>query len=184
MDYWKEHYNENAAKFGSSLLKMVDMTLNGKEVDLAQVDLRVKAITQNLSLHKNDVLLDICCGNGLLTDKLAGSVTHICGVDFSEGLIDVAKGKNRHANISYELGDITKIDLYKYPSINKISVYAGLQYITFEEFKSFLNKIVSHNKPLLVYCANVPDKEKLWNYYDTNEKKAFYLKREEEAKPH
>src|SRR5579859_4090802 len=109
MNYWKEHFNENAAKFGSSLLKMVDMTLNGEEVDASQIDLRVKAITQNLSLNKNDVLLDICCGNGLLTDKLAASVARIYGVDFAEGLIEVAKSKNRHANVSYEVGDITKV---------------------------------------------------------------------------
>lgn len=184
MNYWKEHYNENATKFSSSLMKQVDMTYNGKEVDDAQIDLRVKAINQNLLLAKDDVLLDICCGNGLVTDKLAGTVNRIYGVDFSEGLITVANGKNQHASVSYEVGDITKINLSKYSSINKVNVYSGLQCISLDELRMFLEQIAAYKKPLLVYCANVPDKEKLWNYYDNDEKKAFYLQREAQGKPH
>lgn len=184
IEYWKEHFNNNAIKFASSPFKQVDMTLNGKEVDADQIDFRVKAIVENLSLNKDDVLLDICCGNGLLTDKLAGIVNYIYGVDFSEGLIQIAQKKNQHANVRYEVSDITKIDLHQYGLINKLSVYSGLQYISIDELDIFLQKIVVHDKPLLVYLSNVPDKERLWDYYNTDEKKAFYLEKEAEGKPH
>lgn len=184
MKYWKEHFNDNATKFKDSLLKQVDMTLNGNEVSLKQVDLRINAIKQNLFLDKTDVLLDICCGNGLITKKLSAFVQNVYGLDFSEGLIEIAKSKNKSSNVIYEIGDITKINLQKYKSINKINVYAGLQYISIDELKVFFDKIKSYEKPLTVYCANVPDKECLWNYYDTSEKKAFYHQRELEGMPH
>jgi SAM-dependent methyltransferase len=184
MEYWKEHFNSNAIKFASSHFKQVDMTLNGKEVDAEQIDLRVKAMVENLSLNKNDVLLDICCGNGLLMDKLSGIVNNIYAVDFSEELINVARKKNHYPNVRYDVGDITKIDLQQYSSTNKLSVYSGLQYISLDELNIFLKKIAEYDKPLLAYFSNIPDKEKLWDYYNTDEKKAFYQQREAEGKPH
>jgi predicted TPR repeat methyltransferase len=184
MEYWKEHFNTNATQFASSLFKQVDMTVNGKEVGADQVDFRVKAMVENLNLTKDDILLDICCGNGLLTDKLSGIVNFVYAVDFSEGLIEIARKKNQHANCRYDVGDLTKIDLQQYNSINKLSVYSGLQYISLGELDVFFKKIAACNKPLLAYFSNVPDKEKLWNYYDTDAKKEFYFQREEEGKPH
>jgi len=184
MKYWKEHFNNNASKFKASLLKQVDMTLNGNEVNPEQVELRVNAIRQNLFLNKTDVLLDICCGNGLITEKLSGFVQYVYGVDFSEGLIEIAKSRNKCSYLTYEVGDITKINLQKYSSINKINIYAGLQYISIDELQVFFEKIRLHDMPLTVYCANVPDKECLWNYYDTSEKKAFYHQRELDGAPH
>jgi hypothetical protein len=48
----------------------------------------------------------------------------------------------------------------------------------------FLERVAADTRPLVVYCANVPDKERLWDYYDTDEKKAFYFQREAEGRPH
>jgi predicted TPR repeat methyltransferase len=184
MKYWKEHFNENAVKFKTSLLKQVDMTVNGNEVNPEQIELRINAIKQNLSLRESDILLDICCGNGLITERLSDSVKLIYGVDFSEGLIEIAKNNQKATNLKYEVGDITKINLQNYDSITKINVYAGLQYISLKELQDLLKKIKSYPKPLIVYCANVPDKEKIWNYYDTEEKRKFYQERESAGKPH
>ena len=100
MDYWKEHFDENAAKFENSLFKQVDMTVNGKEAGDIQVDLRVKGIMDNLSLKKSDILLDICCGNGMITSRLASYVSYIYAVDFSEGLINIANSTNKKENHS------------------------------------------------------------------------------------
>jgi len=84
------------------------MTIGGQEVDDRQVELRVDSIVKNLRLASQDVLLDLCCGNGLLTKKISKYVSHIYAIDFSEGLISIAKAKNNSDNITYIIGDITK----------------------------------------------------------------------------
>ena len=160
------------------------MTVNGVEVDNKQIDLRVNSIKKNLYLEKNDIVLDICCGNGLITELLSTSVKYIYAVDFSEGLIEVAKSNSNNTNIRYETGDITKIKLGSFQKINKISVYSGVQCISFVELKSFLKKIQLIRSPLLVYISNIPDRDKIWDYYDTREKMAFFHKMEDEGKTH
>lgn len=183
MDYWKEHFNENAAKFENSLFKQVDMTVNGKEADDIQLDLRVKCIMDNLSLKSSDILLDICCGNGLITSKLASHVSYIYAVDFSEGLINIASSINKKQNINYTTGNIVSVNYFQFKNVNKICMPSCFQYLSMDDAKVFM-KNLSVLDDISIYISNIPDKEKIWDYYDTDEKKAFYFQREKEGKPH
>ncbi len=183
MDYWKEHFNENAAKYENSLFKQVDMTVNGKEVDSIQVDLRVKSIINNLSLKSSDILLDICCGNGMITSMLASYVSQIYSVDFSEGLINIANSTNKKENINYAVGNIVTLDYSKFKNVTKVCMSSGFQYLSADEAEIFMKNLSVLNSVTL-YISNIPDKEKIWNYYNTDEKKAFYFQREKEGKPH
>jgi SAM-dependent methyltransferase len=183
MDYWKEHFNENVKKSKESFLKQVDMTVNGKEVDNTQVDLRTDSIRKNLNLQTSDILLDICCGNGLITKKLAQYVSFIYAIDFSEELIKVANNFNMAANIIYILGDAVNMNYSRFSKVNKICLQSCWQYLSNKEVSKFLNNLSVLNN-IIVYISNIPDKEKIWNYYDTDEKKSFYLQREKEGKPH
>ncbi len=183
MDYWKEHFDENAAKFRNSLFKQVDMTVNGKEADDIQVDLRVKKIIDNLSLKNSNILLDICCGNGLITSRLADYVSYIYAVDFSEGLINIANSINKKQNINYMTGNIVSLNYSKFKDANKICMPSCFQYLLVDEAKVFMKNLSVLNN-IYAYISNIPDKERIWNYYDTEEKKAFYFRREKEGKPH
>jgi len=183
MDYWKEHFDENAAKFENSLFRQVDMTVNGKEVEDIQIDLRVKGIKDNLLLDGSDILLDICCGNGMITSRLAGYVSFIYAVDFSEGLINIANTANKKSNIKYEVGNIISLKYSDFKGINKICMSSCFQYLSKDEAEEFL-KNLSLLKNVTIYISNIPDKEKIWDYYDTDEKKKFYSEREKEGRPH
>lgn len=182
MEYWRRHFDDNAQKF-NSLKKQVDMTIGGQEVDDRQVELRVDSIVKNLRLASQDVLLDLCCGNGLLTKKISKYVSHIYAIDFSEGLISIAKAKNNSDNITYIIGDITKMDYGAFPNVNKVCLYSCVQYLDNEGLKGLL-KALSQLKNILVYMSNIPDKQKIWDYYNTEQKKAFYLRTLKEGKPH
>ena len=183
MDYWKEHFNENAAKYENSLFKQVDMTVNGKEADDIQLDLRVKCIIDNLSLKGSDILLDICCGNGMITSRLASYVSKIYAVDFSEGLINIANSTNKKENINYTTGNIISLDYSGFKGVNKICMPSCFQYLSIGDANIFMKNLSVLNG-ISVYISNIPDKEKIWNYYNTDEKKAFYFQREKEGKPH
>jgi SAM-dependent methyltransferase len=56
-----------------------------------QIEMIVTAILAGLDLRADDRLLDLCCGNGALTARLARHCRGALGVDFSSHLIEVAK---------------------------------------------------------------------------------------------
>ena len=47
----------------------------------------VREIAKRLKITKKDVVLDVGCGNGIITKKIAKKCKRIYGVDFSEFLI-------------------------------------------------------------------------------------------------
>jgi hypothetical protein len=66
-------------------------TPHGKPVGKDQVELIVEGISRALSITPADVLLDLCCGNGAITDPIFARCAGGLGVDFTPYLIEVAK---------------------------------------------------------------------------------------------
>lgn len=69
----------------------VKRTVNGKPVAQDQIDLIVDTMGRELALAEDDVLLDLCCGNGALSRLFFARCKGGLGVDFSEYLIEVAR---------------------------------------------------------------------------------------------
>ena len=65
-------------------------TANGKPVSDAQIALIVAAIRDGLQFSKEDVVLDLACGNGALSSYLFDDCRSLHGVDYSPYLIEVA----------------------------------------------------------------------------------------------
>lgn len=68
----------------------VKRTIGGKPVDAAQIELIIDAIHGGLALAQSDILLDLCCGNGALTDMVFNRCAGGTGVDVSPHLVDIA----------------------------------------------------------------------------------------------
>lgn len=65
-------------------------------------------------LDENDVVLDVGCGNGYTTYKIAGLISKIIGIDYSDEMINRARKegylrKERKNNISFEVKDILNL---------------------------------------------------------------------------
>lgn len=52
-------------------------------------------------------ILDISCGNGILSRKLAALGANVTGIDFSESLIKIAEGYATKQHIDYAVVDVT-----------------------------------------------------------------------------
>lgn len=182
MNYWKDHFNKNVQIYQNSLKKQVDMTLNKQELDDEQVKLRVESIIKNLELELSDTLLDLCCGNGILTRQISEKVGFIYAVDFSSELLNIAKKVNQKDNIKYQEGDVVTLNFKEF-KVSKVLIYSCLQYLQ-EEQVSKLFYGLSTFQHILVYISNIPDRSKLLKYYDTKEKLEYYKKTLDEGKPH
>ncbi len=66
-------------------------------------------LISELNLKGDEDILDLGCGNGLLTANLAKLVPNgnVIGIDASEGMIEVAKEKERN-NLKFELMDLNE----------------------------------------------------------------------------
>jgi len=79
----------------------------GKPVGQDQVALLVEGVARGLAIEPQDILLDLCCGNGAITDPLFARCRGGVGVDFTPYLIEVAKTNfEKPPERLYRLGDV------------------------------------------------------------------------------
>jgi SAM-dependent methyltransferase len=81
----------------------VRRTHNGKPVGEEQISLIVNAMVNAMELTPTDQILDLCCGNGALSDRWMQQCKGGVGVDFSEVLIDVAQKHFMRAGVEHVL---------------------------------------------------------------------------------
>ncbi len=63
---------------------------------------------ENLKIEDNAKILDVCCGTGILTEKILKRhpKASVVGVDFSSGMLEIAKKRLKEYNFVGVLGDI------------------------------------------------------------------------------
>jgi 2-polyprenyl-3-methyl-5-hydroxy-6-metoxy-1,4-benzoquinol methylase len=143
---WKEFWN-NQARVNEPKAQ-VGRLVSGS---LHQDDLMDKIsdkIAHQIQLNSNDVLLDVCCGNGILTRKLAVKCKKITAIDFSEVLINNAQNIDS-SNITWLCEDATSFQLNQ--QFDKIILYFSFQY--FESDLEASKVIESLKKHLIVRCS-------------------------------
>lgn len=183
-NYWKSHYDSSSQQFDGSLLKQVGKTINGREISELQVNLIVENIAKVLRLNSKDSVVDLCCGNGLITRQLAPLVKEVIGVDYTLGLIDAAKRFNSFSNVEFIHSDVLLLAPKYFLGLKKIVMYEALQHFSITQLVKLLDELSNLTAGSLVFLGSIPNKEKLNVYYDTKEKYAFYMRRECEGKPH
>jgi demethylmenaquinone methyltransferase/2-methoxy-6-polyprenyl-1,4-benzoquinol methylase len=81
-------------------------------------------------LRPGDVALDVCTGTGRLAAELrrvVGGRGRVIGVDFSEGMLDVAR--RRVAGVDFRRGDATTLEGIDDASVDAVTVAFGLRNI-------------------------------------------------------
>lgn len=183
-EYWKNHFNAQAERFPASPLKQVDRTINGVELDSSQMDLTIDSIRQALSLGENDRVVDLCCGNGVITREIAKSVQYITGIDFSDVLIENANKYSVGYNIKYVTANVAELQPDIFVGANKVYMRDSVQFFTSDQLLGLLHSLSRAPSVAYIYIAGVPDAELLEKYYDSESKMAFYREREKSGKPH
>ena len=89
------------------------------------------------NISKNDIVLDIGCGNGALTYDLAKKVKEVIGIDIEEKNIKFANKNYKRENLKFIIGDSTK---YKFNKKFDVIILSNvLEHI--ENRTEFLRKI-------------------------------------------
>jgi len=131
-------------------------------------------IDRKMSVRRKDHVLDLCCGNGLITAHLAQQCARIVGVDFAEDLtkrIDL----DNYPNLSVVVEDIRKVQ-FPPESFNKTIIYAGIQYLTLGEAVTLFEEVFKWTcRDGMLLVGDIPDNSRLWEFSNSAERRAAYF---------
>jgi len=171
---WKDFWNKKAQSENPNL--QVGRIKANNEIGDQHLELITASIIDLLRIKASDELLDVCCGNGLLTEMLAPYCKSIVGIDFSDSLIHNAYHNKKANNTSYFLADARNFSLER--KFDKIYLYFSFQYFESNKIgENVIRQMLEHLKPGgKILIGDIPNEEKWAVYYDTFEKKMRYIK--------
>lgn len=174
---WKKHWEETPLQYDEErFLEQVGKTVNKKPISRKQFEKIVACIRENLDIKPDDDLLDLCCGNGIITWSIAAHCKSIIGVDYSSKLLDIARRYHTKEGIEYINGDIRDAGvLLKGKVFGKAYMYEALQHFSPEDLPTILDNLRNLLKrPFFFLAGSVPDNERKWDFYDTEERRKEY----------
>ena len=180
MKDWEAHWREAPARFEpTQFLEQVGKTVAKKPVAEQQIGWIVEGVRARLDLSPDDRLLDLCCGNGLLTARFSAACRRVTGVDYSEPLLAVARAHNSPENVEYLRGDARELGaLLAGRSFDKVVMYEALQHFTPREVEGMLRQLaalLAEGAPVLL--ASIPDRARLWTFHDTLRRRWDFVRR-------
>jgi hypothetical protein len=147
----------------------VKRTVHGKPVSEEQIDLIVGQIKTQLTLSDADVLLDLACGNGALSDRLTSSCAALLGVDISDYLIEVARehfGKPPKVDFAAQ-GVVQYLEEEVDPArFTKVLCYGSFMYFSDEDARATLALVNERFvNAQTFFIGNLPDRERFGAFY-------------------
>ncbi|NOT35755.1 MAG: methyltransferase domain-containing protein [Saprospiraceae bacterium] len=172
---WKKFWNQKAND--SNEYKQVARIIHGKEHSEEILDKIALRVISQLELQPEDSLLDLCCGNGLLTNLISKHCRQVDAVDISSNLIRKAQDKYNSGKIQFINSDVLTYASYK--KYDKILLYFSFQYIdTFEKGKDLIKNVIRMSNPnTRILIGDIPDIQKLSVYYpSTIDRLKYHIK--------
>lgn len=189
---WRGYWSEVEPLASSDLedaLKQVGKTRMGVPVGPEQLDLILEAIADALALETTDHVVDLGCGNGIVSERIASQVESVLGVDVSPQLVNDAQSFRATESLQFVLGDFTdKRLLSEWPGARETGVtwkwyaYEVIQHLSPLELKTFLTTVATKvrsektgpPKSLQLFLGSIPDRTRIHDFYDTPERWNFY----------
>ena len=177
---WSSFWDNYPRRAGSDdLLRQVGKTVNGVPITEQQLHLLVDSICTSLQLSRDDQLLDLCCGNGLLTRTLAQHCRTATGIDFSAPLIEAAQQQCAASNVQYfrlDVRNLEQLAALKGQTFTKVLCYEALAFLDPAE----LNRLLIHvlgltTKAPTILLGSVLDRDRIWNFFNTTRRKWLYF---------
>lgn len=160
---WMKFWNERAIE--TNEYNQVARIINGEFLDSEMISRIALRVAKQLELTADDLVLDLCCGNGMLTNQLSKYCRQIDAVDISRIMIQNAKKKYESGKIQFNVADVIKfVSSKKY---DKILLYFSFQYFdSFELGERVVKNILkmSHSSTI-VLLGDIPDRSRLHYYF-------------------
>jgi len=170
---WKIFWDNNANKNTGDVISQV------QRKDLKSTLLTVNHILRVLDIKNSDAVLDVCCGNGIITQQIAKKCDSIVGVDLSEMLLNVAKRDYKDMNSLFVNCSALEMSEHVQPnSFDKIYLQFSFQYFDkWKEGEKVITEMLKCLKPDgKIFIGDITEHKNKHKLYDTPLKKIFYYK--------
>jgi ubiquinone/menaquinone biosynthesis C-methylase UbiE len=159
---WQEIWTQFATRTDDAM-EQVGRTVNFVPMSEVLVAEIVGDIVEKTNMQMGDNVLDICCGNGILTQKIAHYCTKIIGIDREKLLIERAERDFGGENISYWVGDALDVEKFVNQQFEVIILYFSFQYFdTIEKGEKMIAAMLSLLKPNgCILIGDVPNRDKI-----------------------
>jgi SAM-dependent methyltransferase len=148
----------------------VRRSVRGKAVDENQIRMIVDAVLAGLALEPDDVVLDLCCGNGALADRVFARCRGGLGVDFAENQIAVAhKNFERPPDRQYVVGDVVDFAASTKDTarFTKALCYGSYAYLPPDDAGALLGHVRRRFPNVKrFFIGNLPDKASIRMFFD------------------
>lgn len=162
---WQEYWNQ-LARAESDPQRQVARVKNQRQLGAEDTDTVIKHLTGLLDLKPTDRLLDLCCGNGLLTRQFAQKCEQVVGIDLASAMIESARTHHSADNIQYFQGNTTEADSIAEGTFDKILLQFSFQYLSREEGEKAVRGMKKLLKPGgIIVLGDIPDWNKLHVFY-------------------
>ena len=131
------------------------------------LDRIAEVIANAVELAPTDSLLDLCCGSGLLTGRLAARCRQVIGVDHSVINIRIARQQSYRPSCSFKVCDAMCVaDVLEGQKFDVVLCYFALQYFHLEHARV----LIRNARDLLrqggvIFLGDIPDIDRRWAYY-------------------
>lgn len=177
-DYWKQYWN-TADILKSPLLQVqVGRTVSGEPIG---EELWNETCAHALNLLQVDMgsrVLELCCGNGLLTLPVAQSAGHVVAIDVSLPMIETLKNqieKNHIRNIVPLCGDVLQTRFSK-GQFTHVFMYFALQHFSERETVLLFENIHDClNDGGRFFIGDIPDAGRKWRFISTDKYERMYF---------
>lgn len=183
-EYWKRNFvDESVVNISDNLQLNIARTKRGKPVDPKIWEKTVRYIIDQTELQKQDNILELCCGNGVLLGELSKYVKRSIGVDYSDVLLKQFEQNFKLNNLTLVNKDILEYVIER-NSIDKIFIYFSIQH--FDEYQTLniiKNCLSGLKKNGIIFIGDIPDLDEKWKYISKPEYRKDYLNRVLEKRP-
>ena len=135
----------------------------------------VEAMIDNLGLTGTERLLDLCCGNGIVTHRLATQCRSVVGIDFSPFLLEQARRHHAAPNVEYREGDVLQLSGQAFiEPFDRFNLHGSLQYFEHDQFDLLLQGVLGHASDRFIFLlCGVLDEGRKSAHLDTPERIAL-----------
>ncbi len=84
MNYWKKRYNDQRIHATNDLQKNVGRTKNGVSINFHDWEKTVEEIISICRIEDSSVVMELCCGNGVIIGEIAKYCNKAYGIDYSK----------------------------------------------------------------------------------------------------
>lgn len=173
-DFWKKYWQSADILRESHPQNQVGRTINKQPIAEDRWQDTLDFVASYLMPANDDILLDLCAGNGLLSIFFAKTIRQVVAVDISADLLEKID-TTTYQNIGTVQSDVLALDLPK-ASFDKALMYFALQHFSLKETINVFQIVRNILKPGgLFYIGDIPDAARIWDFFNNKEREKEYF---------